>query len=73
MCIRDSWYTALDPIGCPITDTMVVSLAATTAGKPFIPNVFTPNGDEKNERFLPTNVDATDYSMDIYNLSLIHI
>ncbi|MBK6831384.1 MAG: gliding motility-associated C-terminal domain-containing protein [Flavobacteriales bacterium] len=61
------WYTALDPIGCPITDTMVVSLAATTAGKPFIPNVFTPNGDEKNERFLPTNVDATDYSMDIYN------
>lgn len=61
------WYTALDPIGCPITDTMEVSFAAVATGKPFIPNVFTPNGDEKNERFLPTNVDATDYSMDVYN------
>ncbi len=35
--------------------------------KLFIPNAFTPNGDEKNRIFRPAEAEVRDYRMDIYN------
>ena len=61
------WYAAQDAFGCSYTDTVVVTLAAVSDEEPFIPNVFTPNGDGKNERYLPVNIDDSSFSMDIYN------
>ena len=61
------WYAAQDAFGCSYTDTVVITLAAVSDEEPFIPNVFTPNGDGKNERYLPVNIDDSSFSMDIYN------
>lgn len=61
------WYTAIDAFGCTVSDTVEVRVALLSSAEPIIPNVFTPNGDAVNEVFLPENIDAASFRMDVYN------
>lgn len=63
----DYWYDAVDPFGCPRTDTVQVTFAAVGTGEPIIPNVFSPNGDGYNDLFIPQNIDYSRFKMDIYS------
>lgn len=62
------WFDAIDAFGCPVTDTVSVSLFLVTESEAIVPNVFSPNGDKVNDVFNVTGVDAAaDFQMDIYN------
>ncbi|WKZ67763.1 MAG: gliding motility-associated C-terminal domain-containing protein [Flavobacteriales bacterium] len=61
------WYTATDPLGCTVTDTVRVTIATLGPGRAFLPNVFTPNGDGHNEVFVMEGIEAADFQMDVYN------
>jgi len=62
------WFTAIDPAGCPITDTVNVVFFLIGDSEAIVPNVFTPNGDKINDVYLVEGVDpAADFQMDIYN------
>ncbi len=62
------WFDAIDAFGCPVTDTVSVSLFLVTESEAVVPNVFSPNGDKVNDVFNVTGVDAAaDFQMDIYN------
>lgn len=61
------WFDAVDAAGCPWTDTLSFIVVNAGIGDPIIPNVFTPNGDAVNEVFLPENIDAASFRMDVYN------
>ncbi len=61
------WFDAIDPFGCPQTDTVEVRFAAVASGPPVIPNVFSPNGDGYNDVFIPENIDLANFRMEIYS------
>jgi gliding motility-associated-like protein len=60
-------FTAIDPYGCPFQDTILVTLATGSVGMASIPNVFSPNGDSKNDTFQVTGLAIDQFNMEIYN------
>ncbi|MBL7942385.1 MAG: gliding motility-associated C-terminal domain-containing protein [Flavobacteriales bacterium] len=60
-------YTAEITLGpCTYTDQIFFETNAYTPYF-FLPNIFTPNGDSKNEKFGPDALDLATYSMKLYN------
>lgn len=51
--------------GC--VDSISENLEVIQPYRVWIPNAFTPNGDVKNERFMPVITSVQDYSLSIYN------
>ena len=51
--------------GC--VDSISENLEVIQPHRVWIPNAFTPNGDVKNERFMPVITSVKDYSLSIYN------
>ncbi len=60
-------FTAIDQYGCSFLDTVVVTHLATTDGEAIIPNVFSPNGDGKNDVFEVRGLGVQEFSMEVYN------
>ena len=70
--VSDNGYqvvlTAYNNEGC--SDTYSISLVSNEVGTVFVPNTFTPDGDEHNQEFAPTTIPGLklfSYSMKIYN------
>lgn len=58
-----------DNKGCSLTDSVHVDVTIVNCGKPniYVPNVFTPNGDEKNDKIFVTGQWIQTMDFAIYN------
>lgn len=61
------WFTATDELGCIVRDTVEVFILPSTEAMGFIPNVFTPNNDGKNDRFQVDGLGLQNFTMQVYN------
>lgn len=61
------WFVAIDALGCPYTDTLTVEFITTSGTSALVPNVFSPNGDGKNDTFKVEGEYLEKYRMQIYN------
>lgn len=59
------WCKWWKPFGCKNTDTTIVRVIPNSGL--FIPNVFSPNGDGVNDKFVITGVDFQKFTLKIYN------
>ena len=50
-----------------MTDTVNVLIAPSGEGEAIVPNVFTPNGDGKNDTFKVTGLAIDQFNMEIYD------
>ena len=60
-------FIATDEYGCVVYDTVNVALVALADGLAFVPNVFSPNGDSKNDTFQVTGLAVEQFTMEIFN------
>ena len=58
------WVEVLDAKGCNVRDTLSVSYINCPG---FVPNVFTPNGDEHNQMFVVENIENRQWSLEVFN------
>ncbi|MBX2977796.1 MAG: gliding motility-associated C-terminal domain-containing protein [Flavobacteriales bacterium] len=60
-------YTAVDLLGCPHAGALLVFSDPGADGVSYVPNVFTPQGDGVNDRFLVVGADSDGFLLEIYN------
>ncbi len=60
-------FVAVDEQGCTFRDTVEVMRLPDATLPGFIPNVFTPNGDNKNDRFQVDGEGLLDFRMQVYD------
>lgn len=60
-------FIAVDGNGCTVRDTVEVITISAERGPELIPNVFTPNGDSKNDRFQVDAPGLVDFRMEVYD------
>src|SRR5690606_11165148 len=59
------YVTGTNIFGCTFTDQVYIAVECDY--NLYIPNAFTPNGDGKNDFFIPVAYNINDYSMQIFN------
>lgn len=60
-------FSAIDQFGCPVTDLVRVLEIPTDRGEGLVPNVFTPNNDQKNDRFEVVAEGIDNFHMEVYD------
>lgn len=60
-------FLATDLFGCPVTDEVSVLIAPAGEGQAVVPNVFTPNGDGKNDTFLVQGLAIDRFHMEVFD------
>lgn len=60
-------FIAVDEYGCTVTDAMDVQWIASDTSRAIVPNVFSPNGDGKNDTFQVTGLAIESFEMEVYN------
>lgn len=63
----DHWFVAEDTLGCTVRDTITVTLLTVEQSAATIPNVFSPNGDGKNDAFQVEGLFLENFRMEILN------
>ncbi len=61
------WYTAIDALGCVVRDTVEVEVMTVFNADTDVPNVFSPNGDGRNETFRVHFPELGTFSMEVFN------
>ncbi|MGV3637276.1 MAG: gliding motility-associated C-terminal domain-containing protein [Flavobacteriales bacterium] len=60
-------FSAVDQYGCPVEDEVRVVEIPLDRADGLVPNVFTPNNDQKNDRFEVVGEGIEDFHMEVYD------
>lgn len=60
-------FAAVDGYGCPVEDVIRVLEIPVGRGEGLVPNVFTPNNDQKNDRFEVIGEGIENFHMEVYD------
>jgi gliding motility-associated-like protein len=60
------WVALTNEEGCSVSDTIAISIDPSACPDPLIPNVITPNGDDKNE-YLDIGENVSTFTLIIFN------
>ena len=63
----DYGFTGVDAYGCPVSGTVRVIELPTDRGEGFVPNIFTPNNDGKNDEFQIVGEGIDEFRMTVYD------
>lgn len=63
----DYAFVAVDELGCTVLDTITVTFITSAESGATIPNVFSPNGDGRNDTFLVEGEFLQQFSMEVLN------
>jgi gliding motility-associated-like protein len=65
--VGDYGWNAIDAFGCMRSGTIRVMVDTVSDGSVYVPNVFTPNGDQVNDVFRAYGAESGQFSLSVFN------